>query len=104
MTAMVIEFPGITFLPEGQHLDPNLSKQFSGDDIRALLEKLELFVGSEVLALLVRHNPGIIQELDNKEFAEFVGQTSAFFLRRATDRITIPRIRERLLSELLSKI
>jgi len=101
MSAQIIAFPRIPFAQPEQQLDQNLAKHFTEEEIYGMWEKIHDMAGYEVLSPIRHHEPEIENSMSTEELAKCVSQTTAFFLRRAADRVITQASRKRLLSKLL---
>ncbi|UPT87455.1 hypothetical protein HAP41_0000046295 [Bradyrhizobium barranii subsp. apii] len=67
--------------------DPNLSKRFTGREMKDVWEKLDRVALEEVRKLVLKHEPHLEFELQAESLALRVAELAAFFLRQSAKRV-----------------
>jgi hypothetical protein len=84
-SARIVHFPRSN-LSEGD-FDPNLSRRFSGDEMKEVWKKIDGVALHEVRKLVLAHEPQLEQELTAEELGLRVAKIAGFFLRESAKSV-----------------
>ncbi len=73
----------------GESYDPNLSRRFTGEEVRGVWKKIDALVMEEVRELVLKHEPNLELELTPGELELRVAHIAGFFLRESAKRVDL---------------